>query len=136
MIRDYVIVPGNNGKENIHYYEDNVLVTTELYSQPGFTAEIKPGYINRNRIKWAEMLSDLFTPGGAIITKMRATAKASVSMAVEFSTITTVMQNGANGFPDEATLQTLLRLNWNFTAGEKTTINNYLANNNFSITVT
>jgi hypothetical protein len=86
-------------------------------------------------IKWRDMLNDLLTPGGAIITRMRATAKSSLNMSVEYSTVMIVIQNGANGFPDEATLQTLLRMNWGFTAGEKTTINNYLSKNSFSISV-
>lgn len=135
MSNTYKITQVNNGKLNITYTDGRGIHGPYLYSQPGFVSDIWPGYINEDRVKWAEMLNDLLTPGGAIITRMRAAATATAARQTDFTTIMAVIQNGVNGFPDTATLQTLLRLNWGFTSGEKTIINTYLANNNFTITI-
>lgn len=128
----------DGSKYNAYYYHDSVFIAREFHSLDGVDnpEKVRPGYVNINRVKWAEMMRDLLTPGGSIITRMRATAKTTISMSVEFSTVMAVLQNGVNGFPDEPTLQTLLRLSWGFTASEKTTLNTYFSNNNFSITVT
>jgi hypothetical protein len=131
MIKEYEILPGLNGKEIICYYEGGTLVTTELYSQPGFTAEIKQGYINRNRVKWVEMLDALMN-SGAIATKMRTATGMSSNLAFVFA----LMNMGVMGYPNEQGLQALLRLSgWGFIQGEKDTINNYFTNNGFNISV-
>lgn len=132
-MKTYKIINALNGKRNIAYYDDSDLESVELYSQPGFIADIKLGYTNQDGAKWAEMLRDLLTPGGTIITRMRATAKLTLNMSVEYSTVMAVLQDGVNGFPDEATLQTLLRMAWGFTAQEKATLNSYFSANNFTI---
>lgn len=43
-MKEYEVIPGNNGKEIIIYYDNGVEETRELYSQPGFVAEIRAGY--------------------------------------------------------------------------------------------
>ena len=89
------------------------------------------GFKDLNRVKWAEMLNDMLT-GGSILTKMRTAANMSSNLACVFA----VMQSGVNGFPNEGNLQALMRLaGWGFTAQEKTTLNNYFANNNFTVTI-
>lgn len=144
MIKTYKIQTQPSGKKHILFKHDGVTVDTQLYWQPSVPLEFKEiplGYINEDRIKWAEMLNDLLTPGGAIITRMRAAASVSPATATsiqrqtDFTTIGLVMQNGVNGFPDDTTLQSLLRLNWGFSPGEKTAINTYLSNNNFTISI-
>lgn len=115
-----------NNKPGIVYKIDGNEWTTEF-----FTGSIRPGYINEDRVKWAEMLNDLLQSGN-ILTKMRT----ATNMGAFFTIVLAVIQNGANGFPDEQGLQTLMRLaGWGFTNGEKALINTYFTNNNFSISV-
>lgn len=128
MIKTYKIVPGNNGKQNVQYKHDGSVYTIALYTGD---SDIFPGYVNEDRIKWAEMLNDLLG-SGAILTKMRT----ATNMGTFFTLVIAVIQSGANGFPDEQGLQTLLGLSgWGFTDPQKTTINNYLENNNFSFSI-
>lgn len=118
-------------KYNIYYTGGPFDGCGEFHSVDGINGIIRYGYVNINRTKWAEMLNAMLQ-SGAILTKMRTATNMAANLACVFG----VLQSGANGFPDQANLQALMRLaGWGFTAQEKTTINNYFANNNFTITV-
>jgi hypothetical protein len=134
MKLEYEILPANNGKQKILYYENDILICTELYSQGSEILPIRQGYRNRAHAKWLEMKKDLLNSGG-IFTKMRTVANTGL-FAGNFVSVMAVLDMGILGYPDEAGLESLLRLaGWGFTENQKQTIDTYFANNGFQITI-
>lgn len=132
-MKTHKIVPGNSGKQNVEYYEDDTIVLVELWSQPGFQNTLRKGFEQlKDGPKWSAMYEAL-RANTALELKMLSVTVMSGHLAAVYS----VLQRGVDGFPNEASLSYLLnRPGWNWTTNEKNQMNSYFTTNSFSITVT
>jgi hypothetical protein len=124
-MKTYEIKEANNGKKNIHYFINDVLETIELYSQEGFTAEIKSGYIAKDAPNWLGLEQTLRYSNEFGKAFQYATEKG-------FNLFTTTLVNGKLGHASENALAfafSVLGIEW--TSEEIANINAALEANNF-----
>lgn len=139
-MRTYKIEPvPNSSKEKITYNDNGTIYGPYYHSGLG---DIWPGYLNEDRVKWAEMRDALFANDN-IITKLMTTAKPNWWSAIQCEILAGMLGHG-----NQTTLQKLLsdkngqgvRLLWvsgnpDWTSNERNAINGYFSNNNFNIQI-
>ena len=133
-MKSYKIIEVGNGKKNIEYYLNDVLITTELYSQPGFTADIWPGYENKNAPDWLNLEKSLRY--SALFAKAFSLAKTDTAVAVGMNLFMITLVNGKSGESTENGLKFAfdnLGITWE--EKEKDQLNQILEYNKFTTRV-